>query len=445
MAIKRFLLIDKDEERLSTFKGVLSELQYQEVNVCDDGDKVMDIIDAKNIDFVTVYWDLQPTSGATIVQRIRADTALAFLPIMVYSQRLKPEDLRLLGELGIDNLLPMPFERSKVKTMIEKIAEEENKVDDTLRRLRDAHGLLTEGKLDDAITLSKECTADEKHVMLAATIAGSGLFAKADYEESEKYLQMALAKNAQHAPAMQAMAKVYAKTGRADEAVKMLGKMAEFSPKNISTRVGLGAAYTEQGDLEKAKEAFEQAKDIDPDCAEANDGLGVIAFQEGNFELAKEFLSETKNSAEVASNLNSIAVGLIANEKFDEGIQHYQAALDILSDHAVTHLLQYNLGLAHKKKGDLENAFSYLCESYIKNPSFEKAYVAIARTSKEMKEQGIEISGTLVKQVKKVRGASKPKDAAPAAESAAPEGEAQPEAADEAAASTPEESAKESA
>ena len=179
--------------------------------------------------------------------------------------------------------------------------------------------------------------------------------------------------------------------------------MHEDSPSNLNTRVGLGSAYVSADRHEEAKKIFDGIIEIDSDCQEAKDEMAVMAFKEGDMSLAAQLVAETEAGDEMASVFNSMAISQISGSKFDMGIDTYKKALTLLSDKARTHLLTYNLGLAYKKKGELQKAFEHFSKAYIIAPDYEKAYNSLAHAAKSMKEQKLKPDKGLVQEVKQVR------------------------------------------
>ena len=115
-------------------------------------------------------------------------------------------------------------------------------------------------------------------------------------------------------------------------------------------------------------------------------------MKEGNIGLAAQLLSETQNGDEIARFYNSMGISMVAKGDFDSGIETYQSAIKILSSKTKLHLLFFNLALAYRKKGDTKNEAAYFCESYVTEPSFEKAYASIARVVQEAKSKGVTLN-----------------------------------------------------
>ena len=98
-----------------------------------------------------------------------------------------------------------------------------------------------------------------------------------------------------------------------------------------------------------------------------------------------------------------MAITQVNNKHFASGIKTYENAIHLLVDKTRLYLLQYNLGLAYRKNKQLEDALKILTKSYLSEPTYEKAYVAIARVYKEMKKLGLTPDSSLIRQVKDAR------------------------------------------
>src|SRR5262249_2572326 len=149
------------------------------------------------------------------------------------------------------------------------------------------------------------------------------------------------------------------------------------------------SVYVDAERHDDAKKTFASVSTIDPDSPPLKDEQAKLAFKEGDLPLAAKLLAETQNGDAIARHFNNLAIALTHQQKFEKAIETYENAIKLLSDKAKLHALHYNLGLALAKKGDLARSFTQLAESYKGDPSFEKAYAALARVSKQMAEKGL--------------------------------------------------------
>jgi tetratricopeptide (TPR) repeat protein len=181
----------------------------------------------------------------------------------------------------------------------------------------------------------------------------------------------------------------------------------DHSPKNITTLLSLGGAYVDADRHQEAQSVFQTVSALDPDSQDLKDARGKLAFKEGDVPLAAQLLAETQNGDAIARYFNNLAIALAHGGKFDKAIETYENAIKLLVTKARLSSLHYNLGLACAKKGDLARAFRELATSYKGDPTFEKAYVALARVSKQMKEAGQTYDAALAREVTALRRSAK--------------------------------------
>ena len=243
------------------------------------------------------------------------------------------------------------------------------------------------------------------------TMAARIWMAMGKIEKAQESIETALEAQEDDVKALQVKARILSRQGNHDEAINLLTELQNKSPKNLSTRVGLGSAYVSADRHEEAKQVFSGISEIDPDFQPANDEHAILAFKEGDISLAEQLIAETDAGDELASIFNNMAIGQINSNNFDNGISTYHKAMNLLADKARTHLLNYNLALAFKKKGDLGKAFEHFCQSYILSPEYEKAYNSLAYTAKIMKEKAIKPDKNLVQKVKEARKTFKSNEA----------------------------------
>ena len=319
------------------------------------------------------------------------------------SKRMTDEDVTLTKELGFQDVLGMPFDKEKARETILRIIESEEHVTSEEKKLRKIEALIGEGDLKEALKLFDNKLTSGKNKSRALIALAEIWLQTKNFEKAEQVLGEILDEEPDCTNALRLKAKLYSLTNRHDEAIVALEMMIQKSPKNIKSLLCLGSVYVDANQLDKAKGVFDKVEKIDSENSQLNDEKGKMAFKEGDIPLAAQLLAETEAGEELARHFNNLAIAKVASEQFDEGIQTYKNAIQLLSDKAKLHQLHYNLGLAWKKKGDMEQGFILLCQSYLIDPSFEKAYIALARVSKELKAEGKKLDAKLVNKVKIAR------------------------------------------
>jgi tetratricopeptide (TPR) repeat protein len=404
MVIERFLILDDNATNTLFFEVLLKDLGYTAVFTSPTGDDALEIANKHHIQFVICAWELNGMPGTLFIQKLQAKKKHRFIPCIIYSKRMDNDDVTLTQDLGFKNILAMPFERDSAKEMIQHLIHHENNLNPLENRLRKMEMCLANGQPTEAFKLMSDDLFQNGPFMLRALMTTAEIFlALSKNDRAEKCIADALRQSPNNNKALQLQAKLHSKRGNHEEAIRILETLAANSPKNLTNKIKLGTAYIEAERVDDAKLTFEQVLDIDPDNQDCKDQMAVVAFQEGELQLAEQLIAETESGNELARIFNNMAISQVAKGNHDIGIVSYRNAMRLLADKARLHLLQYNLGLALRKKESYSESLQSLAESYCAEPRFEKAYVAVARIVKEMKEKGFTPDKSVIDQVKKAR------------------------------------------
>jgi two-component system chemotaxis response regulator CheY len=407
MPIERIMIVDEVEANMLFFNVVLTALGYKNVVTAANGEIALREAKKQNIQLVISAWEMSIMPGTTMIQRMKSDRR-KYVPYLLYSKRMTEQDIALTRDLGLGDILTMPLDRAKATTAIEALIERENTLPKEEVLLRKIEVYLAEGKPNDALQLVDAKLKLPPYSMRCNCLLGQIWTITGQLAKAEECLKAALAEDPNHFESASALANVYSRTGRHELAIGQLQSMSQKSPKNISVMVNLGSAYVEADRPEDAKKTFAAVGSIDPDFAPLKDEQGKLAFKEGDLSLAAQLLAETQNGDGLARHFNNMAIALTHRQSFEQAIATYENAIKLLNNKAKTHALRYNLGLALAKKGELLRAFTELVASYKGDPSFDKAYAALARVSKQMTEQGIAFDKNLVREVNQLRAQQKP-------------------------------------
>ena len=405
MAISRFLIVDDTSSNALFFQMILKDLGFEKhVHVTGSGSEGLLISEEKHIQFIITAWEMKTMPGTTFVQKARNSRHRKHLPCLIYSKRMNNEDAKLTQELGFQNILTMPFDKNMVHDTIEGIIKQEENLDPKEAKLRRMEDYLIDNKPGEALKLiDNTLFRPGPKLIRALTLRANIWIQMTKIDKAKADIEQALGEDPDDFQALQIKAKLLSKEGRHDEAIGLLTQMTEKSPKNMMTMVNLGTAFVRADRHDEARDMFKKVMDIDDDNQSCKDGMAEVEFKEGNMSLAVQLITETENGNELAAIFNNLAISHVSKGEFDKGIEIYLNAIGMLTDKAKLHLLHYNLGLAYRKKGDLQKSFDALSESYLQQPSFEKAYVALARLTQEMKKNGVPYSKSVINDIKKAR------------------------------------------
>ncbi len=403
--IQRVLVLSDNDAQTLFWEMLLSENKFTMYSSRAGADG-LELADKENIQLSIVQWELASMPGTVFVQKARASRKRRWMPFLIYSSRMSPEETAICKEIGIDNVLSMPLAKESARTMLAEIVERENNISQLERKLRRIEDFIVEAKPAEVLKLiGPDVSKKGPHLPRYKTLLAETFILLGQYEKAGKACKEALDADPKYLPAVYVRARCMTALGRHEEAISALDSVAKASPKNLQSMLNLGNAYVAADKIDKAKDVLAKYKDLDADaCLAVNDVEGKIAIKEGKFDLAAQLLAETENGDEIARFYNSLGISMIATTQYDKGIETYQNAVKLLANKARIYLLYFNLGLAHRKKGDMDKSLELLCESYISEPSFEKAYNAIARAVGEYKTSGKSLPFEKLKAVKDARG-----------------------------------------
>ena len=401
--ISRFLIVDTDQDAATQFKVLLGRLQYQNITIAQDGEQALELMETKRIQFILASWDIEPMSGTAFVQRVLATDKFRYTPFLIYSNRLSDQDIEMFQHFGLENILKNTSDEDVTIKTIKDIISAEEDLDPIEHRIRQADHLRMEKQYTQALSIIKPALVQGPFFFDARTLLGQIYYEQEMYEDAEKAVQDVLSQGDEHQPALQMMARIYARTKRHNKAVEILQKMSMDHPYNVEALLNLGIVNSELEHYDRAMDNFTKVRQIDPTNKRVNEEEGKMRFRQGKFELASQLLQEMENTEQIARDFNNIAVGLVGKSDFKRAIPTYGAAISIMKNHEdIIHLMEYNLGLALRKSGDLEKAFVTLTECFKKHPNFVKAYAALVRLVKEMEEKDIIYDRKLMHELKTI-------------------------------------------
>jgi tetratricopeptide (TPR) repeat protein len=402
-AIERVLIVDDSDPNALFWEMLLKDMAIPTIARARAGAEAIEALDGQSIQMIIVAWELPSIPGPVFVQKARSTRKRRHMPFVTYSKNMTEEDTSLIKQLGLD-VLAAPIDKAKATEMVKAILDQAASETAVDRKLRAMEESIAAGRPAEVLKMvGPDVSKKGPHQKRYKVIIAETFFRLGSMDKAEKALNDAFAIDGDYMPAKYLRARFYTAAGKHEEAIKMLEELSSKSPKNIETLLSLGDAYLSADKEADAERVISQAMAIDPDSQQVNDSQGKLEIRKGNLELAAKLLAHTENGDEMARFYNSMGISLIAKSDFEKGIATYQSALDVLSTKAKLHLLFFNLGLAHKKKGDSVKALSYLCQSYVADPTFDKAYNYVAHLWQEMQTKKIQGGLEEIKLVKQTR------------------------------------------
>lgn len=417
MDIQRFLVVDESDAVALMWTMLLKGLGYESVTHCRTGHEALVKAKETNTQFIITAWEMNALPGTIFIQKAQQELRKRYLPFLIYSTRISEEDIRLLKELGHENVLPSPINKDDARKMISAIIERENTLSNEEVKLRKIESYFYAGRTTEALNLfdAKLQKKGTQYFLRAQLLLARIWNSAGQFKKAEASLQSVFAEDKDNFEAKSIMANTLTGLGRADEALAMLLEMSNSSPKNLQALLNLGSAYVDANQHDKARETFGKIDILDPDNKAVRDEQAKLAFKEGDIPLAARLIAETQNGDMLARHFNNVAIAMVHKQQFDKALEVYKNAIELLNDKARLHLLHYNMGLAWTKKGDQAQAIQSFLESYRAAPAFEKAYASMAKTAEAIKASGQPLDQNVVREANRIRREHKDALAAKAA------------------------------
>jgi tetratricopeptide (TPR) repeat protein len=413
--LRKFMVVEDNDATMLFFSMALQDVGVKDAIQARTVDDALAKYKELSPNYLIVSWELKTCPGTFLIQKLKALTKIKHVPFILYSKRLSPEDLVLLKEMGMDNILALPLAKEKASQEILAMIKKEEEMPPEEITLRKIEAALKEQKPADALKYFDESLKKKGPYYVRAQVLLGEIFIQThDIPKAEQAYKAALGENPNSYDALSGLANVYSRLEQHEKALKILTDLSQKSPKNINTMVNLGATYVQANRLTEAKQTFSKISSIDPDAPGLKEEQSKAAFKEGDMGLAAKLIAETQQGDQLARYFNNLAISQSRRNDFNKAIETYQNAIKILVNKAKLYALRYNLGLAYVKKGDLQKGFVELAASFKEDPSFEKAYAALVKCTKDMQAKGLTPDPQLVRDIKALRrpsGSGKPKKA----------------------------------
>lgn len=111
----RFLVVDDFSTMRRIVRNLLKELGFNNVEEAEDGADALNKLRAGGFDFVVSDWNMPNMDGLELLQTIRADSALAAMPVLMVTAEAKKENIIAAAQAGASGYVVKPLRRRRWK------------------------------------------------------------------------------------------------------------------------------------------------------------------------------------------------------------------------------------------------------------------------------------------------------------------------------------------
>lgn len=119
----KILVVDDFSTMRRIIKNLLRDLGFTNVDEADDGKTALPILKQGGIDFLITDWNMPEMTGIDLLKAVRADPALAPIPVLMVTAEAKREQIIAAAQAGVNGYVVKPFTAAVLKEKIDKIFE----------------------------------------------------------------------------------------------------------------------------------------------------------------------------------------------------------------------------------------------------------------------------------------------------------------------------------
>ncbi|AHF74932.1 Chemotaxis regulator - transmits chemoreceptor signals to flagelllar motor components CheY [Candidatus Sodalis pierantonius str. SOPE] len=117
----RFLVVDDFSTMRRIVRNLLKELGFNNVEEAEDGADALVKLKAVPFDFVISDWNMPNMDGLSLLQAIRADGAMAAMPVLMVTAEAKKENIVAAAQAGASGYVVKPFTAATLEEKLSKI------------------------------------------------------------------------------------------------------------------------------------------------------------------------------------------------------------------------------------------------------------------------------------------------------------------------------------
>ncbi len=171
-------------------------------------------------------------------------------------------------------------------------------------------------------------------------------------------------------------------SGKTDEAIALLVRFLERSPKSAEAHNWLGVAYLQKNSLGDAETEFRQALTLQPAYVRAYNNLGSTLAQSGDFAQGIQVLQEGLKHAPGDFQLRlNLAMALRSKGDAEGALRHFR---ELIREESGNPDLHYQYGQTLRQKGDVAGAIAAFETALDLNPESQQASYGLGQSLKQL-------------------------------------------------------------
>jgi len=119
----RFLVVDDFQLMRQIVRNLLKELGYLNTEEAVDGASALKALGSGRYDFVLIDWNMPKMDGLDFLRQVRANPAMAKIPVLMVTAEAKRENILAAVEAGASGYIVKPFNAATLSSKLTAVFE----------------------------------------------------------------------------------------------------------------------------------------------------------------------------------------------------------------------------------------------------------------------------------------------------------------------------------
>jgi len=117
----KILVIDDFSTMRKIVKGILRQLNFNNIVEADDGTTGLNVLQNEQVDFIICDWNMPKMTGLELLNVVRADDALKDIPFLMVTAESRQENIVEAVKVGANDYVVKPFTAEILDKKIKQI------------------------------------------------------------------------------------------------------------------------------------------------------------------------------------------------------------------------------------------------------------------------------------------------------------------------------------
>lgn len=381
----RVLVLSAEGIHRENMRNALRQLGY-EVSFSSSLSDAFDLLTSIKPGILIHDWTVSdPSQSAAFEQRLARNERFSKLIRILLCPSITPQVVGLAHDCHIRRVLSHATSNLNLGNEIEMAKAADANISELQKFARDLHSntiRYDQFKIDDMVERAWRQYSHDPAVKIEF---GNLCLRRNELERSTMLAKELLGEDDTNVRALNLLARSLMKEGRFPEAIELLERANNLSPKNVERLIDLGDCFFKTGNTSRSKDFFTEAAQLDENARDAKVGLGRVFLTEGDVDSARKLFTEGLSDDEAASYFNAAAIQTVREGRVDEALKLYNTALAALHGRSNKAVIHFNIALAYKKQGKLADAARSLRRCLKLDPGHVKAQLKLREVEEALK------------------------------------------------------------